>query len=71
MVDRIRAIRVSIVFRSTEPVKDVSPPTEYIMFPETNPITVAIPTANQLFRYQVYDSVIPLRNLRYVPNPRT
>lgn len=71
LVDRIRAIRMSIVFRSTEPVKDVSPPTEYIMFPETNPITVAIPTANQLFRYQVYDSVIPLRNLRYVPNPRT
>jgi type IV pilus assembly protein PilW len=71
LIDRIRAVRVSMVFRSTEPVKDVSPPTEYIMFPETNPITVAIPTANQLFRYQVYDSVIPLRNLRYVPNPRT
>jgi type IV pilus assembly protein PilW len=66
-VDRIRAIRVSMVFRSTEPVKDASPPTDYTMFPDDNPITVAIPTASQLYRYQVYDTVIPLRNLRFVP----
>ena len=71
LVDRIRAVRISMVFRSTEPVKDDSPPTSYVMFPDASPITVAIPTASQLYRYQVYDTVIPLRNLRYVPNPRT
>ena len=70
LVDRIRAVRVSMVFRSTEPVKDDSPPASYVMFPDDNPITVPIPTASQLYRYQVYDTVIPLRNLRYVPNPR-
>ena len=71
LVDRIRAVRISMVFRSTEPVKDTSPPTSYTMFPDASPITVSIPTAGQLYRYQVYDSVIPLRNLRYVPNPRS
>ena len=69
LIDRIRAIRISIVFRSTEPVTDVSPPTNYIMFPDDNPITVTIPTADQRYRYQIYDTVIPLRNLRYVTNP--
>lgn len=67
LVDRIRAVRISMVFRSTEPVKDDSPPTDYVMFPDDSPITVPIPTASQLYRYQVYDTVIPLRNLRYVP----
>ena len=71
LVDRVRAIRLSMVFRSTEPVKDASPPTTYTLFPDASPITVSIPTAMQLYRYQVYDTVIPLRNLRYVPNPRT
>ncbi len=70
LVDRIRAIRLSMVFRSTEPVADASPPTTYIMFPDDNPVSVSIPTAGQLYRYQVYDTVIPLRNLRYVPTPR-
>ena len=70
LVDRIRAVRISMVFRSTEPVVDASPPTTYTMFPDDNPISVSIPTAGQLYRYQVYDTVIPLRNLRYVPTPR-
>ena len=69
LIDRIRAVRISMVFRSTEPVTDDSPPTSYVMFPDTNPITVAIPTASQRYRYQVYDTIIPLRNLRYVPSP--
>ena len=69
LVDRIRAVRISMVFRSTEPVTDVSPPSSYIMFPDDTPITVAIPAASQSYRYQVYDTVIPLRNLRYVTNP--
>jgi len=67
LVDRIRAVRISLVFRSAEPVADTSPPTTYVMFPDASPITVSIPTANQLYRYQVYESVIPLRNLRFVP----
>lgn len=70
LVDRIRAIRISMVFRSTEPVTDVSPPTTYTMFPDDSPITVPISANGQRYRYQVYDTVIPLRNLRYVPNPR-
>ena len=70
LVDRIRAIRISMVFRSTEPVADASPPTTYTMFPDDNPVSVSISTAAQLYRYQVYDTVIPLRNLRYVPTPR-
>ncbi len=67
LVDQIRAVRISMVFRSAEPVKDTSPPTTYVMFPDSNPITVSIPVADQLYRYQVYDSIIPLRNLRFVP----
>jgi type IV pilus assembly protein PilW len=67
LIDRIRAVRISMVFRSTEPVKDASPPTSYTMFPDATPVTVSIPTANQLYRYQVYDTVVPLRNLRFVP----
>lgn len=70
LADRIRAVRISMVFRSTEPVKDTAPPSSYVMFPDASPITVSIATADQLYRYQVYDTVIPLRNLRYVPNPR-
>lgn len=70
LVDRIRAVRISMVFRSTEPVVDASPPTTYIMFPDDNPQIVTIPSGGQLYRYQVYDTMIPLRNLRYVPNPR-
>ena len=69
LVDQIRAVRISMVFRSTEPVADVSPPSTYTMFPDDTPITVAIPAASQSYRYQVYDTVIPLRNLRYATNP--
>ena len=70
LIDRIRAVRISMVFRSTEPVKDDAPPTTYVMFPDANPITVSIPVdanGNRLYRYQVYDSIIPLRNMSFVP----
>ena len=67
LIDRIRAIRIAIVFRGTEPVRDDSPPTSYVMFPDASPITVSISAANQPYRYQVYDTIIPLRNIDYVP----
>lgn len=68
LIDRIRAVRISIVFRTTETVAGASPPSSYVMFPDASPITVSIPSAAQNYRYQVYDSVIPLRNLRFVPS---
>lgn len=72
LVDRIRAVRIAMVFRGTEPVRDDSPPTSYVVFPDiASPITVPISAADQPYRYQVYDTVVPLRNLNYVPQCST
>jgi type IV pilus assembly protein PilW len=71
-IDQIRAVRLAMVVRSSESSTEINPPTSYEMFTDlgTLKVSVSIPTAAQKFRYQVYDTTVALRNLRFAPNPR-
>ena len=68
-MDSIRAVRIALVVRSSEPTIEADPPTFYTLFDAEPSLktVVNIGAAEQRFRFQVYEATIPLRNLRYVP----
>jgi type IV pilus assembly protein PilW len=69
LADDIYAVRVAIVLRSPEPHNDSDAPTSYVVFPENADLRqeVSLDTTAARYRYQVYDTTIPVRNINYVP----
>jgi type IV pilus assembly protein PilW len=71
--DFIVAVRFAMVVRTNSITTEANPPTTYTLFPDlTAPLsqTVTIATNLQQFRHQVYDSVMPVKNMRFVPPTR-
>ncbi len=61
---QVKAIRIAMVMRSSEPTQRVGPP-ETVLFgdlPLALQVRVPIPAADRVYARQVYDLVIPLRN---------
>ncbi len=69
-IKQILAIRTALVVRSTEAAADAEPKTTYVMFADIATLkqTVSIASSQQKRRHQVFESIVPLRNLR-LPQP--
>jgi type IV pilus assembly protein PilW len=74
LIARIRAIRIAVVARSAEWDKDDVSPAAWTLFGD--PVAVAaganvsgtLTSAEQKYRYKVFDTVIPMRNLLLANN---
>jgi type IV pilus assembly protein PilW len=71
--DLIVAVRIAMVVKTGSVSNEAGAPTSYVLFPElATPLRqeVNIDTSLQRFRHQVYDTVMPVRNMRFVPQTR-
>lgn len=69
-IDQIKAVRVGLVVRSPQLVLTDSKMTEVVLFSdlsESRRFTRKLTTGEQRYGYQVYDWVIPLRNMKSIP----
>lgn len=67
----IKAIRIAVVMRSSQPSTTDAPMTELNLFqdlPSKRQFKKSLSTDEQRYQYQVYEWVIPLRNMRVPPN---
>lgn len=69
---QIKAIRIAVITRSAQPEKSTSTsvaPSTLDMFADSAagaaavPISIPLTTAQRLFRYEVFETVVPLRNV--------
>lgn len=67
----IKAIRIAMVVRSSQPVASQSPMTSIKLFQDlgsSRQYSRSLTSDEQRYQYQVYEWVIPLRNMRTPPN---
>lgn len=67
----IKALRIAMVVRSSQPVSSNAPTTSIELFqdlPSSRRYSRKLTTEEQRYQYQVYEWVIPLRNMRTPPN---
>lgn len=67
----IKAIRIAMVIRSSQPVASDAPMSKLLLFqdlPESRKFSRDLTTDEQRYQYQVYEWVIPLRNMKTPPN---
>lgn len=65
-INAIRAVRVAIVTRSTEPDKEQVSPANITMFSDLAPAlqaSIGLNADQRHYRYKIYDTVIPIRNM--------
>lgn len=71
--DLIVAVRFAMVVRTGSVSNESDPATSYVMFPDLGTglrQEVTLTSDLQRFRHQVYDSTMPVRNMRFVPQTR-
>jgi hypothetical protein len=67
----IKAIRIAMVIRSSQPVSTDAPVSKLQLFqdlPEARRFSRDLTTDEQRYQYQIYEWVIPLRNMKAPPN---
>lgn len=67
----IKAIRIAMVVRSSQPIASQSPMTSIKLFQDlgsSRQYSRSLTSDEQRYQYQVYEWVIPLRNMRTPPN---
>jgi type IV pilus assembly protein PilW len=67
----IKAIRIAMVIRSSQPVSTDAPISKLLLFqdlPEARRFSRDLTTDEQRYQYQIYEWVIPLRNMKAPPN---
>ncbi|MBS0354555.1 MAG: PilW family protein [Proteobacteria bacterium] len=67
----IKAVRIAVVMRSAQPFMTDAPITELNLFqdlPEKRRFKRSLSADEQRYQYQVYEWVIPLRNMKVPPN---
>ncbi len=69
-IGRIKAIRIAMVVRSSQPIVSDAPMTSIKLFLDTGKTdnSISWPVPDPKYQYQVYEWVIPLRNMRTPPN---
>jgi type IV pilus assembly protein PilW len=70
--DLIVAVRFAMVVRTNAVSTLLDAPTSYTLFPDVAALRqeVALDSNLQKFRHQVYDSTMPVKNMRFVPRNR-
>ena len=69
-IDQIKAIRIGLVLRSGQAVSSDAKLTQIVLFsdlPDTKKFTRDLTSSEQVYGYQVFDWVIPLRNMKSTP----
>ena len=69
-IDQIKAIRIGLVLRSGQAVSSDAKLTQIVLFSDlsdTRKFTRDLTSTEQLYGYQVFDWVIPLRNMKSTP----
>lgn len=69
-VDQIKAIRIALVTRSSQVVNSDAKTTKLVLFSdlaEARQVVRDLSTDEQKYQYQVFDWVIPLRNMKAIP----
>ena len=69
-VDQIKAIRIAMVTRSSQAVTTDAKTTQLVLFPDLSSslqVTRSLSSDEQKYQYQVFDWVIPLRNMKATP----
>lgn len=69
-IDQIKAIRIGLVLRSGQAVSSDAKLTQVVLFsdlPDTKKFTRDLTSSEQVYGYQVFDWVIPLRNMKSTP----
>jgi type IV pilus assembly protein PilW len=69
-IDQIKAVRIGLVVRSPQLVLTDAKLTEVVLFGDLSSkrkVTRKLETEEQRYGYQVYDWVIPLRNMKSTP----
>lgn len=69
-IDQIKAIRIGLVLRSGQAVSSDTKLTQIVLFSDlsdTRKFTRDLTTTEQFYGYQVFDWVIPLRNMKSTP----
>ncbi|WP_298625750.1 PilW family protein [uncultured Zoogloea sp.] len=69
-IDQIKAVRIGVVVRSPQLVINDAKLTEIVLFSDLSDarkVTRKLESAEQRYGYQVYDWVIPLRNMKSTP----
>ena len=72
-ISSIKAIRIAMVVRSSRPIADGAPMTSVELFQDVKNGGISVPlpeviAPEQPYQYQVYEWVIPIRNMRTPPN---
>ncbi len=70
MIDRIKAIRIGVAVRSSQIVNTEAKLTQLVLFGDQTGVrkfSRDLTTDEQRYAYQVYDWVIPLRNMKATP----
>ena len=69
-IDQIKAIRIGLVLRAGQAVSSDAKLTQIVLFsdlPDTKKFTRDLTSSEQVYGYQVFDWVIPLRNMKSTP----
>ena len=69
-VDQIKAIRIGLILRTPQPQAIDVRPTQLVLFQDlqtARQVTVKLSADQQRYGYQVFDWVIPLRNMKSTP----
>lgn len=69
-IDQIKAIRIGVIVRTSQAVLSDTKPTTLVLFadlPAARQVSRTLSTDEQKYGYQVFDWVIPLRNMKATP----
>ena len=69
-VDQIKAIRIGVILRTPQAQVVDAKPTQLVLFQDlqtSRQVTVKLSSSEQRYGYQVFDWVIPLRNMKSTP----
>lgn len=69
-IDQIKAIRIGVIVRTPQVVVSNTRPTTLVLFadlPSARQVSRTLSTEEQSYGYQVFDWVIPLRNMKATP----
>jgi len=69
-VDQIKAVRLAVVTRSSQVVNSDATTTQLTLFPDlevSRQVSRSLSSEEQKYQYQIFDWVIPLRNMKATP----